>query len=195
MIRLSQFTTTTIGRWGDGEPGYVVVRATDPLLFTCPFLFVSDAGTMGLEEQEVERLREYLLKGGFLWADDFWGDYAWDNWVAEIERVLPGYQIQDIEPGHRLLSTLYQVDRIPQIPSIQYWRGSGGGTSERGAESAVPHLRAIADEDGRIMVLMSHNTDIADGWEREGEDDRFLDAFSPDSYALGINIALWAMSH
>jgi len=84
---------------------------------------------------------------------------------------------------------------VPQIPSIQFWRRSGGATSERGAESAEPHLRAIRDEHGRILVLMSHNTDIADGWEREGEDDAFFFAFSGDAYALGINIAMWALTH
>lgn len=195
MVRLSQFTTASISRWPDDEPGYVVLRATDPNLFRCPFLFASDSGTMGLEEDEVLRLREYLLKGGFLWADDFWGDRAWDSWEAQIRRVLPEYRIEEISADHKLLSTFYQVDRIPQIPSIQFWRGSGGATSERGQESAEPHLRAIIDETGRILVLMSHNTDIADGWEREGEDYRFLDAFSPDAYALGINIAIWAMTH
>jgi len=150
---------------------------------------------MGLEDAEVERLREYLLKGGFFWVDDFWGDRAWRHWVDQIARVLPGYAIEEVPLDHRILSTFYQVDHIPQIPSIQFWRGSGGATSERGDESAEPHLRAIFDESGRILVLMSHNTDIADGWEREGEDLRFLDAFSPDAYALGINIALWAMTH
>ena len=195
MTRLSQFTTTPINRWQDGEPGYVVLRATDPNLFQCPFLFASDAGTMALDDAEAMKLREYLLKGGFFWADDFWGDRAWEAWESQIRRVLPGYRIEEISPGHRLLSTFYQVDEIPQIPSIQFWRGSGGATSERGMESAEPRLRAIVADDGRIMVLMSHNTDIADGWEREGEDPRFLDAFSPDAYALGINVALWAMTH
>lgn len=194
MTRLSQFTTTPISRWHNGEPGFVVVRATDPNLFQCPFLFASDAGTVGFDDGEVEKLREYLLKGGFLWADDFWGDRAWDEWEAQIRRVLPEYRIEEIPLDHRILSTFYAVERIPQIPSIQFWRGSGGATSERGYESAEPHLRAIVDDAGRIMVLMSHNTDIADGWEREGEDDRFLDSFSPDAYALGINIALYVMS-
>ena len=69
------------------------------------------------------------------------------------------------------------------------------GTSERGRESATPHLRAIFDEQGRALVVMTHNTDIADGWEREGEDDEFFYSFSPDAYALGINVALYSMSH
>ncbi len=84
---------------------------------------------------------------------------------------------------------------VPQVPSIQYWRRSGGATSERGSGSAVPHLRSIKDQNGRIIVLMSHNTDIADGWEREGEDEAFFFAFSPKAYALGINIILYALTH
>ena len=130
--------------------------------------------------------------------DDFWGDWAWSSWAHEIEKVLPRseYPIIDIPPGHLIFSALYNVHDVPQIPSIQFWRRSGRrGTSERGSESAVPHLRGIRDEVGRIMVLMTHNTDIADGWEREGEDDQFFFEFSPKAYALGINIILYALTH
>ena len=82
MIRLSQFTTTHISRWNDGEPGHAVVRPTDPTLFSCPFVIMSDAGTVGFSDTEVARMREYLLKGGFLWADDFWGDRAWIQFAS-----------------------------------------------------------------------------------------------------------------
>lgn len=195
LLRLSQLTPTPVSRWADGEPGYAVVRATDATLFECPFLFASDVGTVGFSEVEAARLREYLQKGGFLWVDDFWGDRAWEQWVREIERVLPGHVIVDLTPPHPLFATLYRVDAIPQVPSIQFWRRSRGATSEQGRESADPHLRAIFDARGRLLVLMSHNTDVADGWEREGEDDDFFYAFSPDAYALGINVAIWAMTH
>jgi len=195
MVRLSQFTATPISRWEDGEPGYAVVRATDPILFQCPFLFVSDAGTAGFSDEEVARLREFLLKGGFLWADDFWGRRAWDQWLLQIRRILPESQVVELSPDHPLFSAYYLVERVPQIPSIQFWRRSGGRTSERGSESATPYLRGILDAEGRLLVLMSYNTDIADGWEREGEDPRFLDAFSPDAYAVGINAAIWVMTH
>ena len=84
---------------------------------------------------------------------------------------------------------------FPQIPSIQFWRTSGGATSERGLDSATPHARAIADPHGNIMVLMTHNTDISDAWEREGEDPRFFYSFSPTGYAVGINAVLYAMTH
>jgi len=196
MTRLSELTPTTISRWPDGEAGHAVVRATDHELFECPFLFASDVGTMGLDPTEIERLREYLFKGGFLWADDFWGDRAWAHWVDQIERVLPGYPIVELGPDHPMFHALYRVERVPQVPSIQAWNRSGRrSTSERGAESATPHVRAIFDENGRMLVLMSHNTDIADGWEREAADNEFFYTFSPESYAIGVNIAVWSMTH
>ncbi|MEX2284470.1 MAG: DUF4159 domain-containing protein [Gemmatimonadota bacterium] len=195
MVRLQQLTYTPINRWSEQEPGFTVVRATEPAMYQCPFLFTSDVGTATFDIEEVQHLRNYLLKGGFLWVDDFWGDYAWDNWVGEIQRVLPEFSIVDLPLDHGLFSVFYQVPVIPQIPAISFWRRSGGGTSERAYESATPHIRAIFDQKGRILVLMSHNTDIADGWEREAEDEDFFYSFTGKGYGVGINVVLWALSH
>ncbi len=198
MARLSELTTTTISQDRHGEPDHVVVRLTDPELFEYPFIFMSDVGTASFEADEVPRLRSYLQRGGFLWVDDFWGDRAWANWSDEIGKVLPSsaYPIQDVPLDHPLYHGLFQIDQVPQIPSIQFWRRSGGtSTSEQGASSAVPHFRGISDEGGRLMVFMSHNTDIADGWEREGEDQEFFHRFSIDAYAVGINVLIYAMTH
>ena len=90
---------------------------------------------------------------------------------------------------------MFDIGGVPQIASIGHWWGSGGGTSERGAESAVPHARAIFDAQGRMMVLMTHNTDIGDSWEREGEDREFFLQFSSNGYALGVNVVLYSLSH
>lgn len=195
MIRLSQFTTTHISQWNDGQPGHAVVRPSDPTLFSCPFVIMSDAGTVGFDDTEVGRMREYLLKGGFLWADDFWGERAWAQFAAQVQRIIPEYRIVDIAPDHPLFAAYYTVKRVPQVPSIQHWRRSGGQTSERGGESAQTHMRGIFDDEGRLLVLMTHNTDISDGWEREGEDDEFFYLFSPEAYAVGLNVAIWTMTH
>ena len=196
LVRLEELTTTQPAHWADGQPGFAVVRATQDELYECPFIFMSDVGTVGFSELEVVRLRDYLMRGGLIWVDDFWGEWAWRQWSSEIGRVLEDYPIVDIGPDHMIMHALYEVPRIPQIPSIQFWRRNGRReTSEQGASSATPHLRAIFDEDGRPLVIMTHNTDIADGWEREGEDEEFFYQFSPESYALGINIILYAMSH
>ena len=196
-IRLSELTKTTVAFDEEGEPDFLVLPIMDPLLFRCPWVILEDGGTAWFSDEEVEQLRAYLLKGGFLWLDDFWGSAAWENWVLQISRVLPPgeFPIVDVPPDHLIFRMMFEVREIPQVPSIQHWRRLGGGTSERGIDSADVHFRSIQDEHGRIMVLMTHNTDIADGWEREGEDRRYFYTFSPDSYAVGINIMLYMMSN
>jgi hypothetical protein len=194
MLRVSQLTTADISRWRDGELGYAAVRATDPDLFRCPFLFASDIGSAGFSTAEALRLREFLAKGGFLWVDDIWGERAWAFWIETVQQILPGAQIVELTPAHPLFDTFYHVPEIPQIPSIQHWRRSGGQTSEFGAETEVPRMYAIFDEKGDMQVLISHNTDIADGWEREGDDDDFFYRFSARGYGVGINVVIWAMT-
>ena len=199
MTRLSELTKTPISHEGEGrDPNSWVVKATDDQLFRCPYLVSSDVGTIGLSQAEASRLHDYLLKGGFWWVDDFWGTEAWEQWSNEIAKVLPPseFPIMDVRLDDPLLRSLYTVKEVPQITNIQFWRRWGGTTtSERGEDSAEAHLRAIRDRRGRIMVLMTHNTDVADSWEREGEDPGFFYQFSPNGYALGIDVLLHAMTH
>ncbi len=196
-IRLAELTKTRVSQTLDGTPEFVTVRLTDDELFQCPFVIISDAGTAWFTDEEVLRLREYLEKGGFIWADDFWGPLAWRQWEEEIGRVLPPseYPILVLGPDHALYRAMFQLKEIPQIPNIRHWRVTGGETSERGYESRTVNVRGISDEHGRLMVFMTHNTDIADAWEREGEDAQFFYRFSPNGYAVGINVFLYAMSH
>jgi hypothetical protein len=196
-IRLAELTKTRISRQPTGESNHLVVRATDPFLYKCPFLLASDIGTVSFHPEEVQALRAYFDKGGFLWVDDFWGEHAWEVWTDEVGRILPPseFPIQDVPPSHPLWRAVFEVPKLPQIPSISHWRRSGGETSERGLETAVPDIKAIYDRQGRIMVLMTHDTDISDSWEREGEDPEFFYQFSPNGYALAINAVVYAMSH
>lgn len=195
MTRIEELTPIHTERWKDDEPGVAAVRATDPDLYRCPFLFMTDPGSVRFSPDETAALRDYLLKGGFMWADDLWTTQAWRYFEEEISRVLPEYPIVEITPGHPLLNALYFVEEIPQIPSYQSWSRSGGQTSEFGAETATPHLRGIFDEEGRPLVIISFNTDIADGWEREGDVPHYFFNFSPAAYGLAVNILLWVMSH
>ncbi len=196
-IRFSELTRTRVSRDRFNQPNHWVVRLTDDALFDCPFTMASDVGTMYLSPEEAERLGEYLRKGGFLWVDDFWGEDAWAYWAIEIGKALPPdkYPIEDIPLDDPIFSSQFDVDRFPQIPRLPYWMATGGDTTELGPETAVPHFRAIRDTLGRIMVVMSHNTDIADSWEREGEDPRYFFEFSPDGYAVAINVLLHALTH
>lgn len=196
-IRLGELTKTRVATDATGRPDYVTVRLTDPELFQCPYLHMEDVGTAMFQEEEAKALRTYLLKGGFLWVDDFWGSYAWDSWVQALAGVLPPseFPIQDLTPDHPVFKAQFEIHEFPQIPSIQSWRWDPSQTSERGDDSAVPHIRAISDRHGNVMVLMTHNTDISDAWEREGEDPRYFYSFSPKGYAVGINVMLYSMTH
>ena len=179
----------------DGAPDAVVVRLTDDALFKCPYVLMEDAGTADFSDEEAARLREYLLKGGFVFASDYWGDLAREQFDEQIGLALPPreFPIVDLPLQHSIWRTLFDVTNVPQMPSIQSWRRSGGNT-DRGVV-APPSARGIVDDSGRLVVLMLHNTDIPDGWEREGEDPEYFYRFSPDAYAVGINIVLYAMTH
>ena len=196
-VRLAELTKIHVDLDRNREPNHVVVRLTDPNLFRCPMLYMEDIGTIHFEDEEVLRLREYLLKGGLLEVDDFWGTHAWSQWAEEIGRVLPPgeFTIFDIPPTHPIMRTLYDVPDIEQVPSIMFWLESGGRLSERGSDSAQVHFRGIQDARGRLMVVMAHNTDIPDTWEREGESQEYFDRFSPKGYAIGVNIVVYGLTH
>ena len=196
-IRLSELTKTRVTRDANGDPEHVVVRATDDAMFQCPFLLMEDGGTAIFSDEEVTRLREYLLKGGFLLSADYWGTRAREQFDEEIGRVLPRdkYPILDVPMSHPMWQMMMDIKQVPQMASIQFWRRSGGGISERGSDSPYVDVRGIADEHGRLMVLMLHNTDIPDGWEREAEDATYFYKFSPGAYAVGIDVLLYAITH
>jgi hypothetical protein len=166
-------------------------------IFNYPFMYAVQVETWTFSEEQAKRLREYLLKGGFLMVDDFHGTADWESFLRGMRMVLPAerYAITDLEDADEIFHVLYDIKHIPQIPSINFWEYSGGQTSERGALSAEPHVRAIMDDDGRIMVLMTHNTDFGDAFEREGDDHRYFLRFAPDGYAFGVNALIYSMTH
>jgi hypothetical protein len=197
-VRLAELTRVTVKFDENRDPHHVVVPLTDPLLFRCPILFMTNAGSGEFSSAEVERLREYFLKGGFLWVDDSWGSLQWRRWVSQLSRILASgeFPIVDIPTTHGIMHTLYDVKTIPQVPNISFWSGTGGETSERGWDSAEVYVKGIQDARGRLMVLMTHNTDISDTWEREGEEPQeYFNRFSPTGYAIGVNVVLYAMTH
>jgi len=204
-IRVSELTKINVTMRDDSsegpEPDAVVVRITDDALFQCPFLLMEDAGTVRFSPLEVSRLQDYLLKGGFLLASDYHGSWAQEQFDDEISRVLPPgrFPIVDLTPplrgDHPIWHTMFNVTQIPQMASIMTWRRTGDVIERWNENGAAPDARGIADAQGRLMVLMVHNTDLPDPWEREGEDKDYFYRFSPDAYAVGINILLYAMTH
>ena len=166
------------------------VHLADPELGRYPFLYALEVGYMSLTDDEVEGLRRYLLAGGLLVIDDFWGSYEWANFEHEIKRVLPEHEIVEMPPDHPIFQTLYEIGEIVQVPAIGGFYG--GPTWER--DGYVPHCRGILDEDGRLLVLINWNTDLGDAWEW-AESPYYPLEFSNFAYQLGVNTILYAMSH
>ena len=196
-VRLAELTRVRVKFDADRQPHHVVVSLSDPLLFKCPMLFIEDTGGAQLSDAEVRSLREYLLKGGFLWSDDSWGTANWFSWIRQMARVLPPgeFPMIDIPPTHPIMRMMYDVKEIPQVPSMNHWYRSGGHTSENGRDSATVYFKGIQNQNGHLMAVMTHNTDVADSWEREGDNAEFFDLFSPRGYATGVNVVLHALTH
>ena len=174
----------------DAYGGANAVRLDDPSIRRFPFLYALEVGYMYMTEPEAQGLRDYLLAGGFLMIDDFWGSREWANFEAEIKRVLPEYPIVEIPLGHPVFTSFYQIDQILQVPNIG--RAQGGPTWQR--DGVTPHVRGIFDEKGRLMVMINWNTDIGDAWEW-AESPYYPLRYSTYAIQITINAIVYAMTH
>lgn len=175
------------------DPNGKILELTDDALFDYPFLYMIEPGRMWLDDTEVAALRRYCLNGGFLMVDDFWGEDEWLNFYENIKRVFPDREPVELPLEHEIFHCVYDLKQKPQVPSIHAWMA--GHTTERW-DAQEPHYRGIFDDKGRMMVIVCHNTDLGDGWEREGMDQGYFKEYSEKwSYPMGINIVTYAMTH
>jgi hypothetical protein len=165
-----------------------------PQLRKYPFLYILEVGSMKLSDSEVAALRDYLQAGGFMVVDDFWGTWAWQNFEAEMKRVLPERTIVDVPIEHPVFNAFYDVTEILQVPNVYQGSmvASGGPTHEY--DGYVPHVRGIFDDEGRLMVLINWNTDLGDAWEW-ADDPNYPLKFSTFAFEIGINFVIYGMSY
>lgn len=166
------------------------VLLTDPNLRRYPFLYALEVGYMDLRQEEIEGLRDYLLAGGTLVIDDFWGSREWFQFEYQMGLVFPELQIEELGLDHPVFSTYYEIDEILQVPA--FGRGRRGPTYE--ADGFTPHVRGIRNRDGRLMVIINWNTDLGDAWEW-AEQPTYPLEFSTFAYQMGVNMIVYAMSH
>lgn len=189
------------------DPDARVLKLTDPRLFDYPLLYMEHAGYMRLRDDESLILRNYLLNGGALFVNDFWGSEEWEGFAHAMERVLPNHSWTNLTMDHDVFHCVYDLGRSMkklQVPTMQFWNReydpdnpqSPQQTVFRGEGSEDMHVRAILDDRGRIMILAIHNSDVSDGWEREQENEVYFNQYSERvAYPLGINIVYYLMTH
>ena len=185
--RLQELTSLQV------DPDGKILRLTDEQLFDYPWIYIIEPGGMILDEPEVVALRKYLLNGGFLMVDDFWGEEEWRNFHGQIKRVFPDREPEELPLEHEIFHCVYDQDEKPQIPSIGH---AMSGRSYERHDATEPHYRALFDDNDRMMAIICHNTDLGDGWEQEGQNQYYFQEYSEKkAYPLGINIVVYAMTH
>ena len=190
--RLSTLTALKV------NPDGCFLHLTDKGLLNYPFIYMVEPGSLELDNAEADALRKYLLNGGFLWLDDFWGENEWNNMAQELKKVLPQGVWVELPLTNQLYHCVFDIKSKERVPNVE--RGSyqqfdpSYDASEKGGREV--HHRAIFDDNGRIMTFATFNTDNGDGWEWEGNNHFYFEHFAEKiAYPLAINVIFYTMTH
>ena len=174
----------------DAQPTQEVVDLDSDALFDFPWLYALNVGGWDFTDAQAKRMREYLLKGGFLMVDHFHGAADWESFLIGMTKIFPGRPVVDLGNKDEIFHVLYDLDERLQVPGYHYiWTGR---TYEK--DGLEPHWRAIRDDKGRVMVVICHNMHLGDAWEH-ADDPRYPERFSSLAYRLGINYVIYGMTH
>lgn len=178
----------------NSSPDENAVKLTDPELLSLPFIYALEVGAMQLEQSEADALRQYLLAGGFLFIDDFWGSWAWKNLEEQMALVFPDREIVDIPPTHSIFNLLYEIEEIKQVPNFRNgiaFERTGISHEDDGRHA---HVRGIFDDNDQLMVLINWNTDLGDAWEW-ADHPEYPSHFSTYAFKLAVNVVIYTMTH
>ena len=169
-----------------------LVTALDPKLFSYPYLYIVSPHRMYLVQEEAEKLREYLLRGGFLHVDDFWGLDQRAAVEEEMGKIFPDRKMVKLSLDHEVFHTFFDIDQVMQIPNVN--RACSGSQTWEQRSEIDPMIFGIPDDDGRLMVLITYNSDLGDAWEWM-DLPCYPEKYSGQAYRMGINFMIYAMSH
>jgi hypothetical protein len=190
--RLEQLTSLKV------DPEGIVLSLHEDKLFNYPFIYIIEPGELYFSDAEVKALRKYLLNGGFLMVDDFWGEAEWKNFERQFRRVFPTREIVELPIEHELFQCVFPLKQKPQVPNPRTaMQGASRGITWERWDAKTPHYRGVYDDEGRLMVVICHNTDLGDGWEEESRAGEwyFKEFSEPKAYPMGINIIFYSMTH
>ena len=162
----------------------------DDRIFDYPILYIVEPGFMELSTEQAARLREYIMRGGFIFLDDFWGDYEWENVQEQFRKIVPEYEIKDLPLSHPIFHSYLDVEEVVQVPNV--YNAQRGITSEKGG--VVPHYMGIENKNGRMVAFLARNCDLGDAWEWIN-DPAYPVKYGLPAYKVGINVVIYAMSH
>jgi len=159
-------------------------------VYNWPWLYAVQPGRWSLTDAQAAKLRDYLLRGGFFMADDFWGDDGWEVFMASMQRVFPDREVVDLDDGNPIFHSVFDLSDRYQVPGARYIQT---GSTEK-CQGCPAEWRGIFDDKGRLMVALTPNSDIGDSWEW-ADDPQYLEKFSALGIRIGVNYIVYAMSH
>jgi hypothetical protein len=174
----------------DISPKPAQIRIMDERLLDYPLIYFVEPGFLELSDEEALKLREYVSRGGFLFLDDFWGDYEWENVQRQLRKVFPQWAPVDLPLAHPLFHCYFDIDSVIQVPGIGAWMS--GSTYEKGG--IVPHYMGIQNDRDRVVAFIARNCDLGDAWEWI-DDPQYPLKYGLAAYRLGINVITYAMTH
>ncbi|MBE7496925.1 MAG: DUF4159 domain-containing protein [Verrucomicrobiaceae bacterium] len=189
--RLQQLTSLQV------NPNGAIVDIDAAQMKHYPFLYMIEPGNISLTDEEARLLREYMLNGGFVLVDDFWGEEEWEVFHVALRQIFPDRSFVELPLEHEIFHMVFPLKFKPQIPSVGHaMAGRSQGITFERWDAQTPHYRAVYDDKKRMVMLICHNTDLGDGWEEEGTDPWYFREFSEKyAYPLGINILFYALTH
>lgn len=173
------------------------MRLLDDHIFDHPWIYATQTGWWDLSDAETARLREYLLRGGFLVADDFWGPDQWEMFRETMNRVLPGHPILELETADPVMHVVYDIAEkdLTFIPGTRHLRlAADGSVVVHQPEGTAPAWRSIRDDRGRMVVAVNFNTDVGDAWEY-ADSPQYPEHMTELAYRYGINYVVYSMTH
>lgn len=190
-FRLQQLTSLKV------NPHPIYLELTDERIFDYPFMYLIEPGDIAFSMEEAKAMRRYLNNGGFIMVDDFWGDQEWWDFEDAMKMVFPNKTYEELSLDHPIFHCVYDLKKKPQCPAIGLYERYGETTDRPWDPSARDvHYRAYYDDNNRMCMIACFNTDLGDGWEREGESEFYFKRFSEkEAYPMGINIVVYAMTH
>lgn len=170
----------------------IVLTLDDPRLFQNPWIYFVEPGNLALTDSDAKILREFLLRGGTAFFDDFHGPFEWEHFAKEMKKVFPDRAIVDFPKDHPIFTSFYKLDGYPQVAGLGSFMA--GRSWEKGG--FVAHLRTIFDDNDRPMLYVNWNTDMGDGWEWSNAEDYpgYL-KYTSLAYRMGINEVVYALTH
>jgi hypothetical protein len=173
----------------DVQPIETIIDIDSDDIFDLPFLIAISIGDWQLSTSQAQRLRKYFDRGGFLFVDDFHNDREWATFMAGIHQIDPSLTAEDLQDDDPAFHVLFDLKERFRVPGANVVHGSG---IERGG--TVPQWRAIRDSHGRMIIAISFNQDVGDGWEF-ADDPTYPERFASQAIRIGTNYAVYSMTH